>query len=103
MPQPGKFPTHVAQRRLSQLCLNAAQAVLPPHGAAVVLGCHLHAVFRILQHLAQTLPQGAGESTVAGSGGIVHIHIPFLAAAVRAAPGQTAEGIVVTGFAYIHW
>ena len=102
MAKPGEIPTGVAESLFSQFCLDAAQAVLPPHGAAPVGDGHNGAAVYIFKNMAQVVTQLARQGAVVGGGSFVHQHIPFFAAAVGTGGGDATEGIVIGGFGNQH-
>ena len=55
MGQTGKIPAGIAQSGFSQFCLDPAQAVHAPHGAAMVFDGHKGEAVLILQNLAEAI------------------------------------------------
>ena len=92
----------IAQGVLPQLCLDAAQAVGAPHGAAAIVQGQVGIPVLILQEFPQLLPQRPGEPTVESSLLRIYRHIPLLAAAIRAASSDAVERIIKIRLAKLH-
>lgn len=94
MGQPGEFPTGFAQCLFAQLRLDAAQAVLPPHGTAGCFQGQVGGAVFLLEEAAQPVTQFSGQAAVVGAFFGIHCHIPQLAAAVGAGGGDAVKGMV---------
>ena len=102
MAQPWEIPAGIAQSVLPQLCLDAAQAVGAPHGAAAIVQGQVGIPVLILQEFPQLLPQRPGEPTVESSLLRIYRHIPLFAAAIRAASSDAVERIIKIRLAKLH-
>ena len=100
--QPGKLPAGFAQGVFSQLRLNPAQSVLPPHGTASVGDCQIEFAIFLPEYAPQVIAQCPGKLTIAGGRCTIHLHLPFLAAAVGATPGKAAKCVKIVRFCYVH-
>ena len=87
---------------MAQGRLNAAEAILPPHGTATIHDGHDHFPVLFLQNLTESVAQFTGELQIKFSGSIVHLDIPLLAAAIGAITGDTAECIKIRRFYDFH-
>ena len=102
MGQAGEHPAGFAQGAFSQFRLNPAKPITAPHGAASVDDGHGRFAVGSAHHLPETVAQRSGQGAVEPGGSVVYLHLPLLAATVRAFPGGAAEAVIVVRFEKQH-
>jgi hypothetical protein len=77
------------------LRLDAAQAVIAPHGAAAIHISQIGLPLLVVEVLPQGIPQGPLHAAVAGGGFFVHLDIPLVAAAIGTIGCNAGELFIV--------
>ena len=81
---------------------DGVQEVLATAGTASIDDGHGRFAVGSAHHLPETVAQRSGQGAVEPGGSVVYLHLPLLAAAVRAFPGGAAEAVIVVRFEKQH-
>ena len=82
MAQPGELLAYLTQGIVTQLRLDPAQTIIAPHGAAAVAVSKVGLPVLVIEIFAQGIAQRTLHGAIPGGGCGIHLHIPFMTAAV---------------------
>ena len=102
MAQTGELLADGAQGLVALLRLDAAQAVHAPHGAAARHIAQVRFPLLVIEVLPQGIAQRALHGAITGGGGGIHLDLPLVAAAVRAAVCDAGKSIIIRRITKLH-